>query len=156
LKDCWVEIDIIGIRRGQGVSKEEVRTAEAPLALGHAPQAVKAGPLLFLSTGLPLNQNGRLVASPDQMLPYTSGVVAAQTQQILENAAAICAAAGGDLADIVRSHVYFHDLRDFPLAMQPWKAAFGSAPPATTFLEVPPIGLVPGGRISMDLWAYIP
>jgi len=115
-----------------------------------------SGPLLFLSTGLPLTAKGQLVKRVHSELPFTSDAIRAQTEQILINAGAICQAAGGDIIDLVRSHVLFSDLRDFPLATQPWKSVFGDQPPAATFVEVPPVGLVPGARITMDLWGYIP
>jgi enamine deaminase RidA (YjgF/YER057c/UK114 family) len=155
LTGCWLEIDLIGIRPGMGVTKEAVETSSAPRALGHAPQAIKAGPLLFLSTGLPLTKEGKLVKGVNPNLPFTGDAIRAQTEQILVNAGAVCQAAGGDVDDLVKTHVLFSDLRDFPVAMQPWKAVFQSQPPAATFVETPPIGLVPGGRITMDLWAYI-
>jgi enamine deaminase RidA (YjgF/YER057c/UK114 family) len=155
LTGCWLEIDIIGIKPGMGISKEAVETPKAPRPLGHAPQAIRAGPLLFLSTGLPLTTGGQLVKRVNQELPFTSDAIRAQTEQILTNAGAICQEVGGDVTDLVRSHVLFSDLRDFPQAMQVWKAIFGDQPPAATFVEVPPIGLVPGARITMDLWAYI-
>jgi enamine deaminase RidA (YjgF/YER057c/UK114 family) len=155
LTGCWLEIDIIGIKPGMGVTKETVETSQAPQALGHAPQAIKAGPLLFLSTGLPLTTKGQLVKPVHSELPFTGDAIRAQTDQILTNAGAICQAAGGDVVDLVRSHVLFSDLRDFPLAMESWKQVFGDQPPAATFVEVPPVGLVPGGRITMDLWGYI-
>jgi enamine deaminase RidA (YjgF/YER057c/UK114 family) len=156
LKDCWLEIDLIGIRPGMGVRREAVVTANAAPPLGHAPQAMKAGPLVFLSTGFPLDANNRLVGMPNADLPFTDGSIRSQVEQILSNTAAICEAAGGSVEDVVRAHVLFANLNDFEAAMGPWKTAFGGNAPASTFVEVPPIGIVPGARIGMDLWAYIP
>jgi len=156
LTGCWIEIDLVGIKAGMGISKEAIETDRAPAALGHAPQAIKAGNMLFLSTGLPLTRDRQLVANVDPQFPFTGDAVRAQTERILENAGAVCEAAGGSVLDLVKAHVFFSDLGDFSSAARSWTQIFRAEPPAATFVEVQPWGLLPGARLYMDLWAYIP
>jgi enamine deaminase RidA (YjgF/YER057c/UK114 family) len=155
LKDTWVEIDVIALRRDSGVSIEQVHSDQAAPALGHASQAVLAGNMLFMSTGLPLDAAGKLVGRENPELPFSGLPLRAQMEQILANADALCTAAGGSVRDVVRTHVAFSDLRDFGLVREPWVAAFGDSPPTATFVEVPPAPLIPGARLALDMWAYI-
>ena len=83
--------------------KEIIATTNAPGAIGPYSQAVKAGSLLFVSGQLPLD-------------PETSTMpedVAEQTKQSLTNAKAIVEAAGGTMADVVKTTVFLADMNDF-------------------------------------------
>lgn len=83
--------------------KEIIATTNAPGAIGPYSQAVKAGSLLFVSGQLPLN-------------PATGTMpedVAEQTKQSLTNAKAIVEAAGGTMADVVKTTVFLADMNDF-------------------------------------------
>lgn len=83
--------------------KEIIATTNAPGAIGPYSQAVKAGSLLFVSGQLPLN-------------PATGTMpedVAGQTKQSLTNAKAIVEAAGGTMADVVKTTVFLTDMNDF-------------------------------------------
>lgn len=156
VRGAWVEIDIVAISRGMGIRKEVVFADQAAPTLGHAPQAIKAGPLLFLSTGLPLDAHGRPVGARHPKLPFSGQAVREQMTQVLSNADAICRAAGGDVHSLVRTQLFFSSLFDLPAAMQVWGDTFGDQPPAATLIEVPPACIVPSARISMDLWACVP
>src|SRR6185436_14303450 len=79
-------------------------TPEAPRALGPYSQAVVAGETVFCAGQVGLDPaTGKLVA----------GGVAAETARVLANLAAVLAAAGLSLADVVKTTVYVVDLGDF-------------------------------------------
>ena len=76
--------------------KEIIATTGAPGAIGPYSQATKAGSLVFVSaTGI----------MPED--------VSAQTKQSLTNGKAILEAAGGTMADVVKTTVFLADMNDF-------------------------------------------
>jgi 2-iminobutanoate/2-iminopropanoate deaminase len=76
------------------------RSTPSPLA-----QAIRAGNLLFVSGQGPLDPKTREVVSPD---------IRAQTRQTLANLAAVLAAAGLTLANVVNMRVVLRNPEDFP------------------------------------------
>src|SRR4051812_18401477 len=81
-----------------------IHTDRAPKAIGPYSQAVRAGNTVYLSGQIPLDPaTGELVA----------GDITAQTRRVFENLTAVCAAAGGSLADLVRVGIYLTDLGNF-------------------------------------------
>lgn len=81
-----------------------ISTTQAPAAIGPYSQAVQAGATVWLSGQIPLNPaNGQLAG---EEFPV-------QAVQVFENLAAVAAAAGGSLADVVRLTVYLTDLGRF-------------------------------------------
>ena len=75
---------------------------------------------------------------------------------MLEDAAAICEAAGGSLADMVRVQLFGTDLREIAPALGPWRDAFAADPPAVTVVGVTGPHIIPGLTLASDLTAYIP
>jgi reactive intermediate/imine deaminase len=81
-----------------------IHTEHAPKAIGPYSQAVRQGQTVYLSGQIPLDPaTGELVG----------GDITAQTRRVFDNLTAVCAAAGGSLADIVRVGIYLMDLGDF-------------------------------------------
>ena len=85
-------------------NKSIIETEDAPKAIGTYSQAVKLGHTVYLSGQIPLD--------PETM-KLVPGDFATQTQQVFENLRAVCRAAGGDLADIVKLNIYMTDLAHF-------------------------------------------
>src|SRR5205823_4811462 len=86
------------------MSKSAVSSREAPNAIGPYSQAIRAGHLLFASGQIPLDPaTGSLV----------EGDVGVQTRRVMDNLAAVLAAGGLSLRDIVRTTIYLIDLNDF-------------------------------------------
>ncbi len=86
------------------MNKEIIATENAPGAIGAYSQAVKAGNTVYVSGQIPL------VPSTMEVI---EGDVVAQITQVFENLSAVCEAAGGSLADIVKLNVFLTDLKDF-------------------------------------------
>jgi 2-iminobutanoate/2-iminopropanoate deaminase len=120
--------------------RRTVSAPGAPEAVGPYSHAVVAGGLLFCSGQVPLDPStGRLV----------EGGAGAQAARCLENLAAVCAAAGAELADAVRVTVYLIDLPgDWAEVNEAYGAAFGAEPPARAALGVAALPL--GARVEMD------
>lgn len=83
---------------------EEIRTAGAPKPVGPYAQAVAHGGLVFCSGQIPLEPaTGKIVA----------GEIEAQTRQVIDNLAAVLAAAGTSLERVLRTTVFLSDLSLF-------------------------------------------
>jgi 2-iminobutanoate/2-iminopropanoate deaminase len=112
------------------MSKQVIRTHEAPAALGPYSQAIRVGTMVFTSGQIPIDPaTGEFVA----------GGIAEQTAQVCKNLRAVLAAAGLGLRDVVKSTVFLKNLSDFA-AMNDVYATFFAAgeaiPPARSTVEV--------------------
>jgi reactive intermediate/imine deaminase len=84
--------------------KTIISTNMAPAAIGTYSQAVRVGGTVFLS--------GQIGLDPATM-QLVDGIEA-QINQVFKNIAAVCQAAGGTMADIVKLNVFLTDLAHFP------------------------------------------
>lgn len=82
----------------------KVETTKAPKAIGPYSQAVKSGPLLFISGTLPLDP------STGELVGHT---IQEQTQQVLANIQAILEDQHLSFDHIVRADVFLKNLKDF-------------------------------------------
>lgn len=111
----------------------------------YSPARVMSGPLLLLAGQGPLDAEGGLVGAGD---------AAAQAEQVFANIAAVLAAHGAGLADLVRLTVYVADRADIA-AVQAVRARLLASPyPAATIVIA---GLVdPGWRLEIEATAALP
>lgn len=87
--------------------------------------------------------SGRLVADD----------IAAQTEQIFRNAACVLAAAGSDLARVLKVTIFLVDLAEWPVMNEVYLRRFaGHAPPKST-VEV--TGLALGARVEIEFVAEL-
>lgn len=86
------------------MSKTIIHTPHAPAAIGTYSQAVKVGNTVYLSGQIPLD--------PVTMQMQNESVEA-EIHQVFKNLAAVTAAAGGSLADIVKLNIFLIDLSHF-------------------------------------------
>jgi reactive intermediate/imine deaminase len=121
------------------MSRQIIRTDKAPKAIGPYSQAVRAGDTVYLSGQIPLDpETGELV----------TGDITVQTQRVFENLRAVCEAAGGSLAGLVRVGIYLTDLKNFA-AVNAVMAGFCKEPyPARSTVEVS--GLPRGAEVEID------
>jgi len=106
--------------------KEVISTDRAPAAIGPYSQAVKAGPLVFVSGQIPLETDGTLKAQG----------IAEQTRRVLENLRAVLEAGGLTLADVLKTTVYLSNLSDFSVLNAVYAEFFGASKPARSTVEV--------------------
>ena len=94
--------------------KQIISSPAAPAALGPYSQAVRAGDFVFCS-----GQTG---------LEPATGVlregVAAQAEQVLDNLAAVLAAAGASFADVVKTTIFLTDMARFSDRQRDLRQAF--------------------------------
>lgn len=109
------------------MARTPVITKNAPGAIGAYSQAVKCGPTVYLSGQIPLDPVTMEVVSDDP---------AAQVEQVFKNLAAVCEAAGGSFADVVKLNVYLPDLAHFPLVNEAMAKHFDEPFPARAAIGV--------------------
>jgi len=109
------------------MSKNIIKTSDAPQAIGPYSQAVEAGGFVFVSGQIPLDPKAGTVAMGD---------IKAQARLVLENAKAILAAADCSLTSIVRTTIYLKSMADFSAVNEVYGGYFPSDPPARSTVEV--------------------
>ena len=102
-------------------------------------------------------RDGSLVAEArsDPTQPFYAIPVKRELQDILAQAETICRAAGTSLKNAVRVQQFHSDLRDLPATLEVWSEAMGGMPLPLSPIEVPWLP-VPGARLQIDLWIYVP
>jgi 2-iminobutanoate/2-iminopropanoate deaminase len=118
---------------------KRIATAAAPRALGPYAQAVVAGDLVFCAGQVGLDPaSGKLVP----------GGIAAETARACENLAAVLAAAGLALADVVKTTVYVVDLGEFATLNEVYARYFPAPHPARATVQV--AALPAGARVEIE------
>lgn len=116
-----------------------VSTTSAPAAIGPYSQAVKAGSTVYFSGQIALDPtSGQMV----------DGGVEAQARQVFDNLEAVCAAADGSFADIVRVGIYVTDLANFGTVNRVMAEYFAQPYPARSTIEVS--ALPKGALVEVD------
>ncbi|MGI9432465.1 MAG: Rid family detoxifying hydrolase, partial [Myxococcota bacterium] len=99
--------------------RREIRTEHAPAPVGPYSQAIAHAGVLYASGQIPLDpETGKLV----------TGEIEAQTEQVLANLAAVVAAAGASMDDVLRATIYLTDLSLFPRVNEVYGKAFSAGP----------------------------
>lgn len=120
-----------------------ISTDRAPAAIGPYSQAIRYGDLIFCSGQIALDAEGHLVGGDD---------VAAQTEQVMKNLAAVLEAAGASFAGILKATIYLTDLGDFATVNEVYARAFeGVTPPARACVEVS--ALPKGVKVEIEVIA---
>lgn len=157
-RGCRIEIAMTLLAGDSALTIDRIETSEAPEPFLHEPQAVKASDLVFLSTQLPADswgtEPGALARAPE--FPHYGQPSSLQLTYVLENAAAICEAAGTSLANVCRRQTFFDDQTRVAETAEQWRVHFPGEPPAATTVVVGSPLVVPGARVLLDLIAYVP
>lgn len=121
------------------MSHTPISTDAAPAAIGPYSQAVKAGASVYFSGQIALDPaTGSMV----------EGGVEVQARRVFDNLAAVCAAAGGGFADIVRVGIYVTDLSSFGTVNAVMAEYFDKPYPARSTIEVS--ALPKGALVEVD------
>jgi 2-iminobutanoate/2-iminopropanoate deaminase len=121
-----------------------ISTKDAPAAIGPYSQAVRAGDLLFLSGQIPLDPTtGQLVA----------GDIQRQTERVMKNLAAVLAAAGATMDNVVRTTIYLVDLTNFADVNAEYAKHFTKTAPARATVEVSK--LPKGAQVEIEAIAVL-
>jgi len=108
------------------MTKEIIRTANAPQPLGPYSQGVKIGNLLFISGQAPIDPKIGKVSADD---------IEMQTRQTLQNIKGIVDASGFSMQDIVRVTIFLRNADDFKRMNEVYKTFFAENPPTRTTVE---------------------
>lgn len=108
-------------------NKAIISTDKAPAAIGTYSQAVKTNNTVYLSGQIPL--------VPETM-EIIEGDFSAQAHQMFRNIRAVCEAADGSLADIVKLNIFLTDLDNFATVNEIMAQYFAKPYPARAAVEV--------------------
>lgn len=127
------------------MSTKIVHTDLAPAAIGPYSQAVVANGFLFTAGQIAIDPaNGQVVG----------GGVAAQTERVMANLAAVLATIDASWANVVKTTVYLHDMNDFPVVNEVYGKALGDARPARSTVQVS--ALPRGVLVEIDAVVAVP
>ena len=122
--------------------REVIHTDKAPKAVGPYSQAIKTGNLVFTSGQVAINpRSGKLV----------DGGIDQQTRQVMDNLAAVLAAAGSGLDRVVKATVFLADIDDFSAFNAVYATYFAETPPARSAFQVAALPL--GARVEIEMTA---
>jgi reactive intermediate/imine deaminase len=119
--------------------KQVIHSENAPQAIGPYSQAIKVGNVVYLSGQIPLDPN---------TMQLVAGDIDAQTHQVFKNLKAVCEAAEGKLADIVKLTIYLIDLSSFQSVNEIMTQFFHEPYPARVTIQV--AALPKAAQIEID------
>jgi 2-iminobutanoate/2-iminopropanoate deaminase len=126
------------------VDRKAIRTDDAPEAIGPYSQAIVSDGYVFCSGQVPIDPaTGELVGGP----------IADQTRRCMESLAAVLAAAGTDVDNVVKTTIYLADMNDFAEVNDAYGEFFSSDPPARATVQV--AGLPKGARVEIECVARV-
>ncbi len=109
------------------MERTQIRTTEAPAAIGPYSQAIRCGQFVYASGQIALDPaSGELV----------SGDVQAQTQRVLQNVQALLVSAGTSLANVVKTTVFLTSMSDFQAMNAIYASYFSGVAPARSTVAV--------------------
>lgn len=108
------------------MSSTSLTTEKAPAAIGPYSQGIKANGMVFVSGQLPVDPaTGELLTE-----------IAAATRQSLTNLAAVLAAGGCTMDQVVKTTVFLSDLKNFTAMNEVYSEFFKTNPPARSTVQV--------------------
>jgi 2-iminobutanoate/2-iminopropanoate deaminase len=120
-------------------ARRAITAAGAPRALGPYSQAIDAGAFVFCAGQVGLDP------ATTKLVP---GGIAAETARTVENLAAVLAAAGLGLVDVVKTTVFLADLGEFAAMNEVYGRYFTSPYPARATVQV--AALPAGARVEIE------
>jgi 2-iminobutanoate/2-iminopropanoate deaminase len=124
--------------------KQVFNPPELPPAIGPYSWATRHGQLIFLAGTAAIGTDGKLVGGSD---------IRAQTRATLENLKIAVTAAGGTMADIVKTTVYLADVSDYAGMNDVYRSYFPEGPPARATLVTGFV--VPGLLVEIEAIAAL-
>ena len=105
--------------------RKELKTENAPAAIGPFSQAIRAGDFVYVSGQLPID-------------PKTNQVVTdikSATEQIFKNITSILESENLSLQNVIKVNVYLRDMNDFVAMNDVYKTFFDQPYPARTTIQ---------------------
>ena len=124
-------------------TKQIIKPAKSPAAVGPYNHAVRVGDLLFCAGQIPIDPaNGNLIA----------GDIKAQTERVLQNVKAILDDQNLTFANVVKSTVFLTNLADFAAMNEVYAKCFSANPPARSTVQV--AALPKGANVEIEVVAH--
>lgn len=120
------------------MSKQCFGTSHVPLS-----PAVRAGDFVYVSGQVPVGPDGKVVGNH----------IGEQTHQVIENIKSVLELAGCTLDDVIKTHCYIVDARDFGGFNAAYAEHFHTDPPARTTAEA---RLMIDIKVEIEAIAYKP
>jgi 2-iminobutanoate/2-iminopropanoate deaminase len=125
--------------------RRTIHTDDAPAAVGAYSQAIATGDVVFTAGQIPLTPEGDLL---------DGAAIDVQTEQALENAAAVLAAAGSELGNALKVTVYLTDMEAFDAMDAAYESFFDEEPPARSAVGV--ASLPKNVDVEIEVVAQVP
>jgi 2-iminobutanoate/2-iminopropanoate deaminase len=126
------------------LAKRHIHTTQAPQAVGPYSQAIVAGGFLFSAGQIGIDPaKGKLV----------DGDVQDQARQVMKNLAAVLAAAGATLDDVVKTTIYLTTMDHFAAVNEVYATHFDPIKPARSTVAVASLPL--GALVEIDVVATV-
>ena len=109
------------------MTRQIIRTDNAPGAIGPYNQGVRAGGFLYTAGQIPLDP---------KTMEIVGTTAAEQARQALTNAQGIVEAAGLTMGDVVKATVFIRDMGQFAAINEVYATFFPGEPPARSVVEV--------------------
>ena len=125
-------------------AREAISAPDAPAAIGPYSPAIRAGNLLFISGQVPIDPRTGTIVGTD---------IAAQTEQVMRNLAALLKAAGAGFQHVVRTTVFLVDMNEFAAMNAVYGTFVVDPPPARATVQV--ARLPKDVKVEIDLIAVL-
>ncbi|HTM01991.1 MAG TPA: Rid family detoxifying hydrolase [Vicinamibacterales bacterium] len=125
-------------------AREVISAPDAPAAIGPYSPAIRAGNLLFISGQVPIDPRTAAIVGAD---------IAAQTEQVMRNLAALLTAAGAGFEHVVRTTVFLADMNEFAAMNAVYGKFVVDPPPARATVQV--ARLPKDVKVEIDLIAVL-
>ncbi len=119
----------------------EIKTDEAPKAVGPYSQAVMDGRMIFASGQIHVGKDGKLL----------EGTIEEQTKQVMANVEAVLKAAGSGLKDVVKATIYVTDMSMYGRINAVYSTYFSHPFPARELVCVKELPL--GAKVEISVVA---
>lgn len=109
------------------LEKIEIKSPDAPAAIGPYSQAIKVGNTLYCSGQIAIDpKTGELV----------NETIEVETEQVLRNLGAVLKTAGMDYSNVVRATVFMSDMENYGRINSVYAKYFTEKPPARAAVQV--------------------
>ena len=109
------------------MERTQIRTTEAPAAIGPYSQAIRCGQFVYTSGQIALDPASGTLVGDD---------VQTQTHRVLQNVQAVLASAGSSLASVVKTTVFLATMDDFQAMNAIYASYFSGVTPARSTIAV--------------------
>jgi enamine deaminase RidA (YjgF/YER057c/UK114 family) len=148
-----IEINLLALKSG-ATRKKQVISADLLDMVSYGP-CVRVGELLFPSALMAISQDGAIINAKTS-LDGLAQAGFAQANLIFRYAESLCAAAGTNMANLVRAQYFTAEVREFAGISDAFRSRYADAPHPFVCVGVPSPLPAPGAAVIADFWIYVP